>query len=369
MPKPSRPFNLTRSQREQIEHYLKLRGIPRQVTLRCHIVLAAAQGSSDLAIASALQVSRHTVRLWRTRFAKTGVKGLWEVAPGRGRKPIYGADSVKAIEATLRTKPEGKTRWSSRLMAKHLGISKSTVSRISQRQNLQLRRVNTFEMSRDRKWLTQLTDVLGLYFNPPEQAIVLCVADPTRIRAIEQTPPGLLLQQNRRSWRANDHTIHGDLTGLLTALELLQNKVSSQSNTRHRQQAFLRFLRRLDHDVARSIDLHVILEDTGISTSTEVTSWLKRHSRFVLHIVPPSASWLDLVTHWFRTFTAKHLRRGSFLSMAGLTSSIDTFLMARDEQPPLFVWTASVESIVATLQQIQSHSAHVSQRKQREPSP
>jgi transposase len=353
-------LTLTTNQQEQIQQCLAAHGTPQQVALRCRIVLAAAQGSSDVATASALQVNRHTVRLWRKRFAETGVKSLWEMAPGRGRKPIYGADTVKAVvDATLHTTPTGVTHWSCRLMAKSQGISKSTVSQIWRSHNLKPHRVRTCTLSRDRKCFEKLTDVIGLYLNPPEHAIVLCVDEKSQIHALDRTQSGVPLKKGRCGTMTHDDTRHGTTT-LFAALELLQGKVIGHCDKRHRHQEFLRFLRRLDHDVAGDIALHVVVDNYGTHTQAEVQAWLKRHPRFVLHFVPTSCSWLNLVERWFGELTSTRTRRDSFLSMADLIAAIQEFLKAWNQKPRPFVWTATVESIVAklsgcrqTLEQIQ----------------
>lgn len=360
MANSSRALTLTTNQREHIQQCLAAHGTPQQVALRCRIVLAAAQGDSDLATASALQVNRHTVRLWRTRFAETGVKSLWEVAPGRGRKPIYGADTVKAIvDATLHTTPKGMTHWSCRLMAKSHGISKSTVSQIWRSHNLKPHRVKPVKLSRDRQCFEKRTDVIGLYLNPPEHAIVLCVDETSQIQALDRTQPGWPLKKGRCGTMTHDYTRHGTTT-LFAALELLQGTVIGHCDKRHRHQEFLRFLRRLDHGFAGDIALHVVVDNYGTHTQAEVQAWLKRHPRFVLHFVPTSCSWLNLVERWFGELTRTRIRRDSFLSVADLIAAIYEFLEAWNQQPRPFVWTATVESIVAklsgcrqTLEQIQ----------------
>ena len=347
-------------------------GTPQQVALRCRIVLAAAQGRSDLAIASTLQVNRHTVRLWRKRFAEQGLKAMWEVAPGRGRKPTYGAEKVKAVvDATLQTKPKGMTPWSCRRMAKNQGISKSTVSKIWRSHNLKPHRVKTFKRSRDRRFLEKLTDVIGLYLNPPEKAIVLCVDEKSQIQALDRTQPGLPLKKGRWGTLTHDYKRHGTTT-LFAALELLQGQVIGQCYKRHRHQEFLRFLRRLDQEFSEPLALHLVLDNYGTHTEAEVQAWLKKHPRFVLHFVPTSCSWLNLVERWFGELTSQCIRRGTFFSVPDLIAAIEEFLKAWNENPRPFVWTATVESIMAklsgcrqTLEQIQPGCTLPRQRRQR----
>ena len=360
MPNSSRSLTLTTNQQEQIQQCLAAHGTPQQVALRCRIVLVAAQGGSDVATASALQVNRHTVRLWRNRFAETGVKSLWEVAPGRGRKPIYGADTVKAVvDATLHTKPTGMTHWSCRLMAKRQGISKSTVSQIWRSHNLKPHRVKTCKLSRDARFLEKLIDVVGLYLNPPDQALVLCVDEKTQIQALDRTQPGLPLKKGRLGTMTHDYKRNGT-TCLFAALEVLQGKVIGQCYARHRHQEFLKFLRRLDAEFPGEVALHLVMDNYGTHKHPTVQAWLTRHPRFVCHFVPTSSSWLNLVERWFGELTSKRIRRDSFLSVADLIAAIHEFLETWNQHPRPFVWTATVESIVAklsgcrqTLEQIQ----------------
>jgi len=371
MPNSTRALTLSTDQQEQLQQWLAAHGTPQQVALRCRIVLAAAQGRSDLAMASALQVNRHTVKLWRKRFAEQGLQSVWEIAPGRGRKPTYGAEKVKAVvDATLQTKPKGMTHWSCRLMAKSQGLSKSTVSKIWRSHNLKPHRVKTFKLSRDRRFLEKLTDVVGLYLNPPENAIVLCVDEKSQIQALDRTQLGLPLKKGRCCTMTHDYKRHGTTT-LFAALELLQGKVIGQCYKRHRHQEFLRFLRRLDREFPESLALHLVLDNYGTHAEAEVQAWLKKHPRFVLHFVPTSSSWLNLVERWFGELTSKRIRRDSFLSVPDLIAAIEEFLEVWNENPRPFVWTATVESIMAklsgcrqTLEQIHPGCTLPRQRKQ-----
>ena len=211
-------------------------------------MLAAAEGQSDNVIAQQLEVNRKTVMLWRTRFTQEGLDSLWEVAPGRGRKPTYGPEKIQAIvDATLRSKPKGMSQWSCRLMAARQGVSKSTINNIWQSHNLKPHRVKSFKLSRDAKFLEKLTDVVGLYLNPPQQAIVLCVDEKSQIQALDRTQPGLPMKKGRCGTMTHDYKRNGT-TSLFAALEVLQGRVIGQCYERHRHQEFLQFLRRLDQE-------------------------------------------------------------------------------------------------------------------------
>jgi len=360
VPRSTPALHLKEADEQQLRQWVSAFGTPQQVALRSRIVLAAAEGQSDNAIARSLAVNRKTVRLWRERFAEQGLDGMWEVAPGRGRKPIYGQRKIAAIvSATLHSKPQGMTQWSCRRLAEAQAVSKSTVHNIWQSHHLQPHRVKTFRLSRDAKFLEKLTDVVGLYLNPPQQALVLCVDEKTQIQALDRTQPGLPMKQGRCGTMTHDYKRNGTTT-LFAALEVLQGRVIGQCYERHRHQEFLRFLRRLDQAFPAELNLHLVMDNYGTHKHPNVRAWLKRHPRFVCHYVPTSSSWLNLVERWFAELTSKRIRRGSFASVADLKQAIAEFLAAWNENPKPFVWTATVESIVEklsrcrqTLEQIQ----------------
>lgn len=349
MPRSTPIVTLSSDERTRIEELVAAHGTPQQVALRCRIVLAAAEGESDLAIASALNVNRHTATLWRRRYTEEGLKSLWEIAPGRGRKPVYGAEKVKTVvDATLQTKPKGMTHWSCRVMAANQGISKSTVSNIWRSHNIRPHRVKSFKLSRDPKFLEKLIDVIGLYLNPPQQAIVLCVDEKSQIQALDRTQPGLPLKKGRCGTMTHDYKRNGTTT-LFAGMELLQGKVIGQCYKRHRHQEFLRFLRRLDQEFPSDVPLHLVIDNYGTHKHPEVGNWFRRHPRFVIHFVPTSCSWLNLIERWFRELTTKRIRRDSFPSVPDLIAAINEFLEAWNDQPRPFVWTATVESILEKL--------------------
>jgi len=345
----TRSLQLSQADAQQLRHWESAFGTPQQVAMRSRIVLTAADGQSDSAIARRLELNRKTVTLWRERFAQEGLESLWEVAEGRGRKPTYGHKKIAAIvHATLHSKPEGMSHWSCRLLAAEQGVSKSTVHNIWQAHQLKPHRVKTFKLSRDAKFLEKLTDVVGLYLNPPQQAIVLCVDEKTQIQALDRTQPGLPLKKGRCGTMTHDYKRNGTTT-LFAALELLQGRVVGQCYERHRHQEFLRFLRRLDQEFPGPAALHLVMDNYGTHKHPNVHAWLKRHPRFVCHFVPTSSSWLNLVERWFGELTSKKIRRSSFASVPDLRQAIDEFLAAWNKNPKPFVWTATVDSILAKL--------------------
>ncbi|MGB2667242.1 MAG: IS630 family transposase [Candidatus Acidiferrum sp.] len=373
MPRSAPVVSLSLGDQEEIQGWLTAHGTPQQVVLRGRIVLAAAEGRSDSAIACQLQVNRHTVTLWRQRFLQGGKESLWEVAPGRGRKATYGPEKIQAVvKATLQSKPKGMTQWSCRLMAKNQGLSKSTVSNIWRSHNLKPHRVKTFKLSRDPQFLEKLTDVVGLYLNPPEKALVLCVDEKSQIQALDRTQPGLPMKKGRCGTMTHDYKRHGTTT-LFAALEVLQGRVIGQCYERHRHQEFLKFLRRLEEEFPGDVPLHLVMDNYGTHKHPRTVAWLKRHTRFISHFVPTSSSWLNLIERWFAELTSKRVRRGSFFSVDDLQSAIRDFLNVWNEDPKPFVWTATVESIQAklsrcrqTLEQIQPGCTKPRTRKRRE---
>jgi transposase len=354
----------------KLEQWIAAHGTPQQVALRCRIVVAAAAGKSDVSIAEQLAVNRNTVILWRKRFSEEGLDGLWDIAPGRGRKPRYEINKIAAIvDATLQTKPAGMTHWSCRTMAQSQGVSRSTVSNIWRAHKLQPHRTKTFKLSRDPKFLEKMTDVVGLYLNPPQEAIVLCVDEKSQIQALDRTQPGLPIKKGRCGTMTHDYKRYGTTT-LFAALDTLQGKVVGECHQRHRHQEFLKFLRRLDNEFPGKVPLHLVMDNYGTHKHEKVREWLKRHPRFVPHFVPTSSSWLNLVERWFGHLTDKAIRRGVFRSVADLQSSIEGFLQAWNQNPKPFVWTATVESIQEkltrcrrTLEQIQPGSTSPKVRK------
>jgi len=342
-------LTLSGKDEQQLQQWASAFGSPQQVVLRCRIVLAAASGQSDNAIAAELAVNRHTVRLWRERLVEQGLQSLWEIAPGRGRKSSYGPEKVQEIiDTTLQSKPKGQTQWSCRLLAQRLGVSKSTVNNIWRSHNLKPHRVKTFKLSRDPRFLEKLTDVVGLYLNPPEQAMVLCVDEKSQIQALDRTQPGLPMKKGRCGTLTHDYKRNGTTT-LFAALELLQGKVVGECFQRHRHQEFLKFLRRLDEEFPEPVPLHLVMDNYGTHKKQEVRTWLKKHPRFELHFVPTSSSWLNLVERWFGELSRQCIRRGAFFSVEDLRQAIREFLNAWNENPKPFVWTATVESIMEKL--------------------
>lgn len=333
-------------QRALLERWASAHKTPQSVALRARIVLLAAAGESNSAIARRLSVSRPTVILWRERFQTGGPQALTETRPGRGRKPTISAAKIKAIvAATTQTTPPGQTHWSCRSMAAAQGVSAATVQRIWDAHGLRPHRTRAFKLSTDPLFCEKLTDVVGLYLNPPEKALVLCVDEKSQIQALDRTQPSLPMKRGRAGTMTHDYKRNGTTT-LFAALSTLDGSVVGQCLPRHRHQEFLKFLRILDRELPGELDLHLILDNYRTHKHADVDAWLAKHRRFCLHFTPTSSSWLNLIERWFRELTDKALRRGAFASVPDLVAAIQAYLDAHNEDPKPFVWTASVEAIL-----------------------
>lgn len=320
---------------------------PTSVVQRANIILMAADGESNSEIARRLGVSRPTINLWRERFEGEGVDALADI-----KRPVTRSDVALApakvdaiVDATLHRKPTGATHWSCRSMAKAFGVSPASVQRIWNAHGLQPHRTKTFKLSTDPRFREKLTDVVGLYLNPPDKAIVLCVDEKSQIQALDRTQPGLPLKRGRCGTMTHDYRRHGT-TSLFAALDVAEGTVIGQCYGRHRHQEFVRFLKCLDDQYDESLDLHVIIDNYATHAHPVVKRWLKRHPRFKLHFTPTGSSWLNLIERWFRELTVQRVRRGTFASVRELVKAIDEFIRVYNVDPKPLVWTASARTII-----------------------
>jgi transposase len=360
MPKSAMALALSVNDQEQLRRWLRAPSTPQQIVLRSRIALSACEGRQDLEIAAQLNINRHTAALWRKRVAQDGVACVWDIQPGRGRKPQYSTKRIEQlISATVGPPPKGITHWSCREMARAQKLSKSTVNRVWQEYNLKPHRQKTFKLSKDPRFLEKLTDVVGLYLNPPDKSLVLCVDEKSQIQALDRTQPGLPLKRGRAGTWTHDY-VRNETTCLFAALEILEGKVVGQCFSRHRHQEFLKFLKRLDREFSEALTLHLVMDNYGTHKHPRVERWLHTHPRFVVHYIPTSSSWLNQVERWFGELTRKAIRRGAFASVPELIQAIDDFLAHWNRNPKPFIWTATVERIMgklkrakATLEKIQ----------------
>lgn len=318
--------------------------MPQKLVRRAEIVLAAAAGMSNKVISERGLGSLQTIYLWRKRYAEHGIEGLKDV-PKPGRPRNIGRDKVAEVIATTLTPPEGMTHWSARRLAKQMGVSHATVHRIWQAYDLKPHRVETFKFSQDPQFKEKVVDIVGLYLNPPEQALVLGVDEKSQIQALERTQPMLPLRPGKAARYTHDYKRNGTTT-LFAALNAATGEVIGACHPRHRHQEFLKFLKQLDQEVPDK-DLHLILDNYGTHKHDKVQRWLKRHRHFHLHFTPTGASWMNIVETWFGILTNQAIRRGSFDSVAQLIGAIKVFLSRWNEGAHPFVWTKTAEQILA----------------------
>jgi transposase len=341
------PLDATDIQKQQLAAWVRSGTTEQRVAFRCHIVLRAIAGQSNNAIAKELQTSRPTVLLWRERFAQGGTEALTQDLP-RGQRipPLSRKKAQEVVEKTLHSIPADATHWSCRTMAKASGISKASVQRIWDAHGLKPHLVRTFKLSNDPQFVEKLTDVVGLYLNPPEHALVFCIDEKSQIQALDRTQPGLPMKKGRAGTMTHDYKRNGTTT-LFAALNVLKGEVIGQCMKRHRHQEFLKFLKTIDRDTPKDLDIHCIVDNYATHKKQEVRDWLEKHPRFHFHFIPTSSSWLNLVERWFAEITRKRIRRGAFHSVADLENAIIQYIALNNANPQPFIWTKKAEQIIA----------------------
>jgi transposase len=346
MRSPTPPLSVSDSQLEVLVRLSRSTTATHREVQRARALLLAADGVPNTAIGEKVGISPTTVKAWRERFACEGLKGLGGVRAGRGRKPRIPQEKVEAIvHATLHEKPSGETHWSCRTMARAQGVSPATVQRIWSARNIRPHRTRTFKLSNDKRFEEKLIDVVGLYLNPPEKAVVLCMDEKSQIQALDRTQASLPIKPGRAGTMTHDYKRNGTTT-LFAALEVITGRVIGQCMARHRHQEFLKFLRRIDREVPKGLLIHLILDNYGTHKHENVKKWLAKHPRFHLHLIPTSSSWLNMVERWFGKLTEKAIRRGVFHSVPDLITAIETYLKANNKDPEPFVWTTTAEQIL-----------------------
>jgi len=340
---------LSATERETLDKWKRSRTLPHRQVLRARIIIQAADGKDSQDIAKVLDISRPTVQLWRQRFLALRVEGLLKDAPRPGRKPRISEEKItEVVEATLNSSPANATHWSTRSMASAQGLSEASIRRIWKRHNLKPHLVETFKLSRDKNFVEKLKDVVGLYLNPPDKALVLCVDEKSQIQALDRTQPLLPLRPGVPARQTHDYKRNGTTT-LFAALSMLDGRVIGDCMPRHRHQEFIRFLKRIDTETLPELDLHLIVDNYGTHKHPQVKAWIQRHSRFHLHFIPTSSSWLNMVERWFREITDKRIRRGTFANVQVLIATIQQYLENHNQNPQVFVWSAPVERILAKI--------------------
>jgi len=310
---------------------------------RAQIVLLAAAGRDNTQIADELGIGRVQAGRWRSRFAQHGLAGIDHDLPRGGRKSTV--DAREIVRLTTQTLPKHATHWSTRTMAKVAGVSAASVRRVWRANGLKPHRIETFKVSRDLKFVEKLEDVVGLYLNPPEHALVLCCDEKSQVQALDRTQPGLPLKKGRAATMTHDYKRHGTTT-LFAALNVLDGKIIAQCQQRHRHIEWLKFLRQIDRQTPKGKEVHLICDNYATHKHPKVKTWLDKHPRFTVHFTPTSASWLNMVERFFRDITTERLRRGVFTSVPDLIRTIEGYVDHHNENPKPFIWTAKANDIL-----------------------
>ena len=339
-------LELSAADRVRLEQLIADRNTPSKVVWRADIVLATADGLGTMAIMRRTGKSKPCVWRWQERFIEEGVDGLLrDKTRPPGTPPLSWEIRQRVLTKTANEVPANATHWSVRTMAKEIGISHTSVQRIWAEAGLKPHQVRTFKVSNDPLFEEKVTDVVGLYMNPPDKALVLCVDEKSQIQALDRTQPGLPMKRGRAATMTHDYKRHGTTT-LFAALDVKTGLVIGECLPRHRAKEFIRFLRRIDRATDKQLDLHLIVDNYGTHKTPEVNAWLAKHPRFKLHFIPTSSSWLNLVERFFAEITGKRIRRGVFRSVAELEGAIHDYLDHHNADPKPFVWTKTANEIL-----------------------
>lgn len=351
MGRPAKALTVSTEERLQLESIARSQSLPAGIVKRAQMVLRMADGESNTNVARRYRVSRPTVTMWRSRYRERGIAGLHnELKPGRPRSTSE-EQVAQLIDTALRSKPQGKTHWSGRGLAAETGLSKTTVHRYLSLFGVQPHRSRSFKLSTDPFFIEKVRDIVGLYLNPPQNALVLCVDEKSQVQALERTQPLLPMGLGYVEGITHDYIRHGTTT-LFAALDVANGSILSQCKPRHRHQEFLSFLRHIEANVPDHLDVHLICDNYSTHKHAKVRSWLARRPRFHLHFTPTYSSWLNQVERWFALISNQAIRRGSFDSVTDLKRKISEFVEHYNQHPRPFMWTATTESILAKLERL-----------------
>lgn len=343
----AKAIELTTETERELRGLAKGRRVEARIQQRARIVLLAAEGMQNIEIAVEVGLDRRQVALWRQRFLDGGIDALRQDAPRSGRPATVTAEmESRIVHVTLHERPINATHWSTRTLAEHLGVGATTVRRVWQSNGLKPHLSRSFKVSRDPRFEDKLLDVVGLYLNPPEHALVLSCDEKSQIQALNRTQPGLPMKKGRAGTVTHDYKRNGTTT-LFAALNTLDGKVISMCQPRHRHTEWLKFLRLIDRETPKDLTLHLVVDNYATHKHPDVQAWLAKHPRFVMHFTPTSASWLNMVERFFRDITDKRIRRDSFSSVAELEFAIDMYVADHNIDPKPFIWTASASDILA----------------------
>ncbi len=345
--RPLKELVLSNDERIKLEQWSRRPKTSQRLALRSRIVLECASGSTNTQVAEKLKVTKPTVGKWRGRFVEDRLEGLVdEPRPGAPRT-ITDAKVEEVIGRTLESKPEAATHWSTRGMAKAMGLSQTAIGRIWRAFGLQPHRTDTFKLSTDPLFVEKVRDVVGLYLNPPDRAIVLCVDEKSQVQALDRTQPLLPLGPGQAERGTHDYHRHG-VTSLFAALNVETGEIIGQCYSRHRQQEFIKFLNQVDAALVKEpgVSIHLIMDNYGTHKTPKVKRWFQRHPDYHLHFIPTSSSWLNQVERFFAEITEKRIRRGAFRSVKSLEDAIMEYLEKHNREPKPFAWTASADTII-----------------------
>ena len=347
------PLVVSVEQRSVLERWARSSVLPARQVIEARGLALAADGVATLQVAGRLGVSPDRVRRWRRRFQAEGLSGVGRIAPGRGRKPSLAAGTIaEIVRVTLYERPaDGATHWSTRTLAKEIGVSRETIRTVWADHGLQPWRAETFKLSNDPRFEEKLVDVCGLYLDPPERAVVFSFDEKTQVQALDRTQPSLPMRRGRCQTMTHDYKRNGTVD-LFAALNIKTGQVISEFRDRHTAAEVLRFFKQIDKTVPRELDIHVVLDNLSAHKAPIVADWLgrPRQRRWHLHYTPTSSSWLNLVEHWFRELTERRLKRGSFQSLEHLTDAITLWAERWNADPKPFIWQAHADTILAKVQ-------------------
>jgi transposase len=340
------PLTISDGQRQILERLAVSQSAPQREVVRARALLMSGQGLANTAIGAKLGVAPSSVVAWRETFVAEGMVKFAQVHGGRGRKASIPQEKIdEIVRLTQHAKPPGETHWSCRSMADAAGVSPATVQRVWSSRGLKPHLVRTFKLSNDPRFEEKLIDVVGLYLNPPDKAVVLCMDEKSSVQALDRTQASLPIKKGRAGTMTHDYKRHGTTT-LFAALDVLTGVVIGRCLPRHRHGEFLKFLRTVDREIPKGLQIHMIVDNYATHKHPNVKAWLAKHPRFHLHFIPTSSSWLNLVERWFREITDKAIRRGVFGSVPDLIAAIEAYLDANNADPQPFVWTASADAIL-----------------------
>jgi len=346
--RPPTPVTLTATQRRDLKRWATGRTVSHQLVVRARIVLACADGGGTNEVAELVGVTPQTVSRWRKRFAQGGTDALHDLPRPNTHRKLSDEKVEELIRTTLQSKPKGQTHWSTRQLAKKLGISQSSVSRVWRAFKLKPHRQATFRLSTDDFFIEKVRDVVGLYMSPPDNAVVLCVDEKSQVQALERGQPVLPMLFGQPERKTPQYLRHGTTT-LFAALDIATGEVIGQCHRRHRAVEFRNFLKTIDRQVPDGLQIHLIMDNYATHSAPEIRRWLKKHPRFHFHFVPTYSSWLNQVERWFALLTERALRRGVHRSTQALERAIREFIAAHNEDPKPFVWSKTADQIIAAV--------------------